>query len=222
MCGRVALHTSPTELAELFSLDEIPRLQPRFNLAPTQPIALVRWTEGQRTLSLFRWGLIPPWARPGGPPLFNARLDTASSKPSFREAFRKRRALIPINGFFEWERQQAMALPYFVCRRSRSPFALAGLWERWRAPEGHWVESCTVLTQPARPPVDSWHDRCPVVIQPAAYADWLDPSLSNPGKALVETWDDSFVAFRVGLWVNRVANDDPRCIEPLLLLSLKP
>ena len=146
MCGRYTLKTSPRTIAEHFELPEVPELLPRFNVAPTQDVPVVRLGDEGRSLSLLRWGLIPSWADDPaiGNRLINARAETVAEKPAFRTAFKKRRCLVVADGFYEWKRENGKT-PYYFRLKDSSPFAFAGLWERWDKGEEP-VESCTLLT----------------------------------------------------------------------------
>ena len=220
MCGRFIQSCSSEEAAALFDLEEIPEdLPPRYNVAPTQLAAVVR-NEGVRRLRMLRWGLIPSGAPDPsiGNRLINARAETAGVRPSFRDAFRARRCLVPVDGFFEWERRGRVRQPWLFRLRAGGPFALAGLFERWRAPPGFLdaagsepLETFTILTTEANRVVGRIHDRMPVIVPPAAFGDWLggrDAPLSPyPPEAMT--------GFRVSPLVNSPANDDPRCVAPL-------
>lgn len=230
MCGRFTQSASWEETAEFFDLGEIPDdLPPRYNVAPTQIAGVVRH-EGVRNarvrrLRMLRWGLIPGGARDPaiGSRLINARSETAGVRPAFRDAFRSRRCLVPVDGFFEWERLGRRRQPWLFRMREVGPFALAGLFERWRAPPGFsapWVheaagpkalETFTILTTDANQVVAPVHDRMPVILPPAAFDAWLGGGEVPLGPYA----PDAMVAFRVSPVVNSPANDDPRCVEPL-------
>ena len=222
MCGRFTQSCSWEETAELFELEEIPHDLPRrYNVAPTQLAAVVR-NEDVRRLRMLRWGLIPSGARDPsiGSRLINARAETASVRPSFRDAFRARRCLVPVDGFFEWERLGRSRQPWLFRMRGGGAFALAGLFERWRAPPGisapgsgpgAAVETFTILTTDANEVVAPVHDRMPVVLQPGVFDAWL-----SGGDAPLGPYPaDAMEAFRVSPVVNSPVNDDPRCVEPL-------
>lgn len=220
MCGRFTQSCSWEETAELFELDEVPDdLPPRYNVAPTQLAAVVR-NEGVRRLRMLRWGLIPSGAPDPsiGNRLINARAETANVRPSFRDAFRTRRCLVPVDGFFEWERLGRRRQPWLFRMREGGPFALAGLFERWLAPlrppdaagsEG--IETFTILTTEANRVVARIHDRMPVIVHPAAFGDWL----AGRDVPLGPYPPEAMTAFRVSTVVNSPANDDPSCVEPL-------
>lgn len=212
MCGRYTL-TSPDELLHEFGLGELPySLAPRFNIAPTQEVAVVRNDE-KRCLKLLRWGLVPRWAKDQtmGARLINARSETVDQKPAFRDAFKKRRCLVCADGFFEWKRNGREKTPYYMRRPSGRPLAFAGIWERWRE-----LESFSVLTTEANGTVKPLHDRMPVVIDPKDYQRWLSPEIEAREPLedlLVGLPDSSLEAFEVSSLVNSPANDSPACIR---------
>ena len=187
MCGRFALFTDLKTLIEAFglSLAEPPdAFTPRYNIAPTQQVlGICQNADGSRRLKSFRWGLIPHWAKDAaiGNRLINARSETVHEKPSFRQALRYRRCLIPANGFFEWLREGKGKQPYFIRRKDQAPLAFAGLWESWKGPEGT-IESCTILTTEANALIAQIHDRMPVILPPSEYDRWLDREVDDPGK----------------------------------------
>jgi putative SOS response-associated peptidase YedK len=221
MCGRFTLRSSPQAVAEAFCLPEAPDLLPRFNIAPGQPVAVVRQeprAEG-RELALLRWGLIPAWADDPsiGNRLANARSETAATKPSFRRAFRSRRCLVVADGFYEWQRTNGRKQPYFVGLQNDRPFGLAGLWERWEK-HGEPVESCTILTTDANELMQPIHERMPVIIPPDQYGLWLDPRCQDTGmlaKLLRPFPSEGMLAYRVSTLVNNAKNDVPQCVEAM-------
>jgi putative SOS response-associated peptidase YedK len=220
MCGRYALYTRPEELAGLFELAEIPELSPRYNIAPMQWTGVIRQEEDRRRIVLMRWGLIPSWAKDEkiASSTINARAETAASKPAFRTAVRRRRCLVPADGFFEWQAVAGRKQPLYFQRRDARPFAIAGLWEQWQ-PEG--VEpllTCTVLTTEANELVRPVHDRMPVILDPADYALWLDPTVQDPERLqplLRPAPAGDMTARPVQPRVNQVRQEGPGCIEPL-------
>jgi putative SOS response-associated peptidase YedK len=224
MCGRTALSTPPDDLREAFGLDESPHLTPHYNVPPSQPVAVVRVlrNDPRRKMDTLRWGLIPAWAkdRKVGHKLTLARAETVATTPAFRDALRRRRCLVVVDGFFEWRRGTASetkkSQPFFVRRADRGPFALAGVWERWVSSDGEVVESCAVLTQPARPPVDTVHDRMPLVLEREAWDRWLDPALVEAEAIahLIEPRSPALEAYPVSSHVNDPRNDDASCLEP--------
>ena len=171
MCGRTVLAASPENLREVFGLDHVPELKPHYNIPPSQPLAVVRVLRGSptpaRTMDLLRWGLVPAWADDlkMGNRLALARVETVATTPAFRDAFRSRRCLVVVDGFYEWKRDgKSASHPYVFRRPDQAPFALAGLWDRWTSKDGEVVESCAILTQPALPPVSEVHGRMPVML----------------------------------------------------------
>jgi putative SOS response-associated peptidase YedK len=168
MCGRFVLMTPGRDLAERFGLEEEPVLEPRYNIAPTQMVAIIRLEKetGRRRLDFVRWGLIPFWSKDPsiGNKLINARAETAAEKPAFSSAFKSRRCLVPADGYYEWKkRKEGQKQPYLARNADGTPFAFAGLWEKWQAPEDQIIESCTILTTDANDLTRPIHDRMPVV-----------------------------------------------------------
>jgi len=222
MCGRFTLTASGQALADEFELADVPELAPRYNIAPSQDVAVVL-LDPQRTqhvLRSMRWGLVPHWAKDPavGNRMINARAESAADKPAYRTPFRKRRCLLPATGFFEWKRIGAAKQPMLLRRRDGRPFAFAGLWDRWRPPEGDAVESCTILTTEPNDLVVEVHDRMPVILPPEAYEPWLDPGiheLADLQPLLVPCDASEMIAHPVSRHVNAPAHDDPDCIEPV-------
>jgi putative SOS response-associated peptidase YedK len=222
MCGRFTLFESEKALSREFGVSGIPPLSPRYNIAPSQSVAAVREAHAGtgRELVLLRWGLIPSWSKDPaiGNRLINARAETAREKPSFRNAFRRHRCLIPASGFYEWQRQERGKQPHFVRMRDGKPFAFAGLWDRWESPDKDVIETCTILTTAANAVLAPIHDRMPVILPREAYARWLDPALQETdslGPLLAPFPPDDLVAFPVSSRVNIPSVDDERCIAPL-------
>lgn len=186
MCGRITLKASPEEMARAFSLLRDPEWVASFNIAPSQPVGSVRLVDGRREWTLFRWGLIPSWAKDEkiGYRTFNARGETVHEKPSFRTAFKRRRCLIVADGFYEWQRlgdatksSSKSKQPFYIRRTDQRPFAFAGLWECWTPSDGSEVESCTIVTTEANELLAPIHDRMPVILSPDEYDLWLDPEI---------------------------------------------
>jgi putative SOS response-associated peptidase YedK len=221
MCGRFTLRTPASAVAEQFGLAEILPLEPRFNIAPTQTVAVVRQSResrGARELVWMRWGLIPGWADDPaiGNRMINARAETAAQKPAFRQAFRRRRCLLVADGFYEWQRVGKRKQPYYLRMRDERPFGMAGLWETWRSPEDETIRSCTILTTEANSLVVAVHDRMPVIIDAADYDRWLDPAIEDPDELtplLYPYSSNAMVAYPVGDRVNKPGNDGPGCVE---------
>ena len=218
MCGRFARIVSSRKLREKYRLKEVPQLDDRYNIAPTQPVAAVRATDGDRELVLLRWGLIPSWSKDAkiGYKLINARAETVAEKPSFRSAFKQRRCLIPASGYFEWQKQgTGRKQPFFISPRDGELFSFAGLWECWHDPQGEPVETCTILTTTANEVMQPIHDRMPVILGPSAEEQWLDSRASADAlrSLLVPYTSAGMEARPVGLWVNNPKNDGPKCLE---------
>jgi len=218
MCGRYLL-TSPVDLLrQLFRFMERPNLGPRYNIAPTQEVPIVRLTrEGDgRELITARWGLVPYWADDLkiGNRLINARAETIERTPAFREAYQRRRCLVPADGFYEWRRAGKQKQPLLIRRRDQAPFAFAGLWERWRQPDGQILRSCTIVTCPPNALVAEVHDRMPVILAATDHARWLDPA-AGEGRALLRPCPAEWLeAVAVSPRVNSPAHDDPECLAP--------
>jgi putative SOS response-associated peptidase YedK len=229
MCGRFTLRTPASVLIEHFDLDvrasrQLDLFEPRYNIAPTQEIAVVRAENSNvPAVAMMRWGLIPSWSKEGatGPPLINARAETLAEKPAFRAALRSRRCLIPADGFYEWQQAPGggpgKKQPFYIHRPDGRPFAFAGLWESWTSSSGGpTIESCTVVTTEANAALRELHERMPVVLAPGDYALWLDSRVAEPDKMahlLAPCGDEDLIAEPVSTHVNRVANDDPTCIQ---------
>ena len=222
MCGRFTLSTSPTVIADHFGLDETPELGARFNVAPGQGIASISVSaEARRSvLSLRRWGLVPSWAKDQkiGNRLINARAETVAEKPSFRSALRRRRCLVPADGFYEWAGAKGSKQPYFIGLEGRALFAFAGLWERWTDPEGKTIESCTLLTTKATEHLSVLHDRMPVIVDPANYGLWMEPDVTEPdlvSPVIDRNLGSDLDFYPISKHVNDVRNDDPLCLKAI-------
>jgi putative SOS response-associated peptidase YedK len=222
MCGRFSLSSAPELLARHFDLEQPPDLAPRFNIAPMQDVATVRAPEagGKRVLELRRWGLVPRWAKDPtiGNRMINARAETVAEKPAFRDAFRLRRCLVPADGFYEWAAGSAPRQPYHIQLVDGSPFAMAGLWERWSRPGGEEIESCTLLTTSANQRIAELHHRMPVILEPESYDLWLDPTLrdAEPLLPLLCPLAGERIRFHaVSRRVNNPKHDDSSCSAPL-------
>jgi len=222
MCGRFTLFEADKILSKEFGVSGVPPLSPRYNIAPSQPIAAIRTphTGAGRELALLRWGLIPSWSKDPaiGNRLINARAETVQEKPSFRNAFRRHRCLIPTNGFYEWQRQERGKQPYFVRMRDERIFAFAGLWDRWESPDDGVIETCAILTTAANAVLSPIHGRMPVILPQAEYARWLDPALKDPDSLsplLVPFPPEEMLAIPVNPRVNAPSTDDEKCIAPL-------
>ena len=219
VCGRYVLTVTGRVLARLFDLDEVPEVEARYNIAPTQPVPVIRSGTTGRRLDTVRWGLIPPWAKDPaiGNRMINARAETVAEKPSFRSAFRRQRCLVPANGFYEWRREETRKQPYLVRFADGRPFAFAGLWETWRQPDGTALESCVIITTQPNSVVARLHDRMPVILSAENHGEWLDPAQGSPERLhalLIPHPPEEMEAYRVSVRVNNPANDDLLCAKP--------
>lgn len=216
MCGRFTLTVA--ELEAYFGPFEGTPMPPRYNIAPTQEVAVIRQLEGKRLLAPMRWGLIPAWAKAakGGPSLINARADTVAEKPAFRSAFKLRRCLVPADGFFEWRTEGKKKVPVYFKMRDGRPFAFAGLWEHWHGAEGD-INSFTLITTEPNSVVAPVHDRMPVILPPDQYDRWLDPELRDPAalQPLLRPYPgEAMMGYPVSTRVNKPIDDDPSLLEP--------
>jgi putative SOS response-associated peptidase YedK len=223
MCGRYRLSRRKQLVEKYFgSVSDEPDWEPRYNIAPPQPVAVIRQNPKRpiRELSLMRWGLIPSWAKDssGAASMINARSETASTKPAFSEALKRRRCLIPADGFYEWKRTGTTKQPFCFEVNGGSLFAFAGLWEGWRDATGTWLKTCTILTTTPNAVTSAVHDRMPVILTPHAYDLWLDPGMKNVEEVscLLKPYDaHQMRCYPVGNRVNHVANDDEECSRPV-------
>jgi len=219
MCGRYAITSAPESIRKLLGYIEQPNFPPRYNIAPTQPIPIVRLDHGARHFALVRWGLLPSWVK--DPKTFslviNARDDSALVKPAFRNAMRYRRCLVPADGFYEWQVAGAgPKRPYYIHAKDDAPFAFAGLWESWAGPNGEELETAAIITTDANATLKPIHHRMPVILTPEAFELWLDcrnVDAKTAAALLVPAPDGLLAAYSVSTAVNRVANDDARLIE---------
>ena len=229
MCGRARMSSDLSEIRIVFSIPPerpTPNFAPSWNVAPTDPLPVVRYDakERQRSLDIMRWGLIPYWAKDIkiGYSTFNARAEEIDTKPAFREAFRQRRCLVPLDGFYEWKKTAAGKQPYAIGLAGGRLMAMAGLWETWRSPEGERVRSCTIVTTTPNELCAQLHDRMPVVLKPEAWPAWLGEEQADPGhlKALLAPYPgDDMISWPVSARVGNVKNNDPSLIEPVALAS---
>ncbi len=225
MCGRFTLVTEGEALVEAFDVDktdvDLAQLAPRYNIAPTQPVLIVRQAADAeaRELALVQWGLIPSWAKDPkmGSRLINARSETVAEKPSFRAAFKRRRCIVPADGFFEWQKQNGRKQPLYIQLAGERPFGLAGLWESWQDGDGSYLETCTILTTTPNELMASIHDRMPVILEQDDYDQWLIPGdkPENDLHLLRPFPAEKMHAYPISDWVNSPAHDDSRCIAPL-------
>jgi putative SOS response-associated peptidase YedK len=223
MCGRYRLSRRKQLVEEYFdTASEEAEWSPRYNVAPTQPVPVIRQNPRQpiRELSLMRWGLIPSWAKDSslGAPMINARSETVRTKPAFRDPFRARRCLIPADGFYEWQTRGNVKQPYCFEVDHGQLFGFAGIWDEWKDSSTGRLESCAILTTTANTLTSAVHDRMPVILDPADYDFWLDPGMLDVSAIsnLLKPYDAGRMrCFPVGTRINRVANDDAECSQAI-------
>ncbi len=213
MCGRATLTLPPEDLAQLFALLEVPDLAPRYNIAPTQPIAVVR---NLGHLELLRWGLVLPNVEAKGARGINVRVESVARAPSYRDSFRSRRCLVIVDGFYEWKGEGKEKQPFLIRRQDQKAFALAGIWDRSVTEDGEILETCAVITGPAQGVIRDLHDRMPLIVTNSGFVRWLDPSREDIADLLKPSAAD-LVAHPVSTLVNSPANDVPRCLEEVAL-----
>jgi putative SOS response-associated peptidase YedK len=224
MCGRYLLDTTPAALRAFFAYAEQPNFPARYNVAPTQPIPIVRLAEGKRQFALVRWGLIPAWVKDprGFGLLINARGESVNDKPAFKNAMKRRRCLIPADGFYEWREDGGNKRPYVVRPRAGGPIAFAGIWECWMGPNGEELETAAIVTTEANRTLHAIHHRMPVILAPDAFDFWLDCAnvdAATAAAAIAPAPDDLLEAYEISTAVNRVANDSPALLERLAVSS---
>jgi putative SOS response-associated peptidase YedK len=222
MCGRFTLTIDPSHLQEAFPWAVIPNdLAPRYNIAPSQPVAVIPNT-GDSLLSFYKWGLIPSWSKDPsiGERMINARSETLAEKPSFRNAYRRRRCLILADGFFEWKQNPGMKSkqPIYIRLIDARPFAFAGLWESWSPPDGSELRTCTIITTQPNSLLEPIHNRMPVILNPEVYNKWLNPNDMLPSQLnelLVSYPADEMIAIPVSKLVNSPQYDSVEIIKPI-------
>jgi putative SOS response-associated peptidase YedK len=223
MCGRFACLLPPEALRRLFGITSLPPdVGPRYNVAPGQPVLAVRFNPraGGRSLDLLRWGLVPHWAKDAtrAAALINARGETLADKPAFRQAFARRRCIIPADAFYEWRAGSRPKQPFAIRPTADQPFALAGLWENWQQPDGQWLRTCTIVTTTPNATMAALHHRMPVILETPDVPVWLGEVPAGPEdlQALLRPCqDDRMIAIPVGTGVNDVRRDDPSLLDPL-------
>ena len=223
MCGRIIQSSDPLRLAIVEGLDipdsRVPRALPRYNGAPSQELLVIRENHetGQRSLDPLRWGLIPHGCEDptGGRKPINAKAETVARLPSFRDAYARRRCLVPVDGFFEWQSTGGTRRPYAVAMRNGAPFALGGLWENWKSPvAGEWIRTFCIITTPANVMVSRIHDRMPLILAPADAGRWLSAE-KNPADLLRSYPSADMRMWPISTRVNSPDNDDPSILEPI-------
>jgi putative SOS response-associated peptidase YedK len=229
MCGRYRLSRRKQLVEEYFdTADWQDDWSPRYNIAPTQPVPVIRQhpKEPVRQLSLMKWGLIPSWApiTSVAASMINARSETAATKPAFRDALKSRRCLISADGFYEWRRDGKTKQPFCFEVNEGQLFAFAGLWDRWKDPSGNWIKTCSILTTTPNAVTASVHDRMPVILDPDSYDLWLDPGMTKVEAVsdLLKPCDaERMRCYPVSTRINRVANDDEECSAPVELAEIQ-
>ena len=225
MCGRYVIKTPPDLMRRAFGYAEQPNFPPRYNVAPTQPIPVVRIENGRRSFALVRWGFIPAWVDDprSFSLLINARAESVLDKPAFRNAMRRRRCLIPADGFYEWQSGGARKRPHFAAPPELVAFA--GLWEPWMGPNGEEMETACIVTTGANRTLRPVHDRMPAVIPPEAFDLWLDGANVDAitASALIAPAPDNLLeSYEISTAINRTANDNPKLLEPVVPGKLEP
>lgn len=225
MCGRYRLSRRKQIIEEhLDTADWQDDWSPRYNIAPTQPVPVVRQhpKEPIRQISLMKWGLIPHWAKDasGAAGTINARSETAADKPAFRDPLKFRRCLIPADGFYEWKRTGSAKQPFCFEVNDGELFAFAGLWDGWKNAEGQWIKTCSVLTTVPNAVTATVHDRMPVILDRESYDLWLDPGMQNVAaiSELLKPYDARLMrSYPISTRINHAANDDEDCSRPVEL-----
>lgn len=216
MCGRFALKAPKSELVTRFHLDECDEVVPHYNIPPGTDIPVIRQSpEGRRVLNLLHWGLVPHWSKDLsiGAKLNNARAESVAEKPSFRDAFKRRRCLVPASGFYEWKAEGKIKQPYYISLKSGEPMAMGGIWEPWKAPDGSILRTVCIITTTPNEVMAPIHDRMPVIIEPDNWQAWLAapvgavmPMLSPIPAAPMQAWP-------VSLRVSKTRDDDEGLID---------
>jgi putative SOS response-associated peptidase YedK len=225
MCGRYTLYHTRAEIEDFFQVSLPPQFGPRYNIAPTQPVLIVRENphveDGGLEAEHVVWGLIPPWAEDPkiGSKMINARCETAAEKASYKHALRRRRCIVPVSGFYEWQTSAGgRKQPYLIKHTGSEPLALAGLWDTWHGPNGELIESCTILTTSAIPKLQGLHDRMPVIIPQENIPTWLDrrnEDVAALARYFVMSADCEVELRPVSVAVNSVRNDGPELVREL-------
>jgi putative SOS response-associated peptidase YedK len=222
MCGRFTQAQIAELDREVFRLLELPVLEPRYNIAPTQDVAVIRQRpSGERVMHFLRWGLIPSWASDPaiGNRMINARAETVHSKRAFEKPFRRQRCLIPADGFYEWKKTAEGKQPFYIHRRDGKPFAFAGLWDRWRDSSHGDVDSFTIITTTPNALLAPIHDRMPAILPSHSFDAWLDGTNRDPerlGALLGPYPEEELATYSVSRYVNKPSNEGPECVSPAI------
>ena len=220
MCGRFSLHTPESQVREVFNLEhtEPLGLESRYNIAPSQLIPIIRDTETSREMVLAQWGLVPHWSKEPKTKYstINARIESVAEKPTYRTPFKRRRCLIPADGFYEWKVVNGNKVPHHIRMKNSGVFALAGLWDRWEG-DGETLDSCSIIVMPANEVMKPIHERMPAIIAPACYDWWLDARITDKQvimQHLNSAPSSQLTAYPVSTWMNVPTHNDERCIQP--------
>ena len=218
MCGRFSNRSSAEKIKKEFKVEAVPSIETRYNIAPTQKILGISQESNERAAVLFKWGLVPSWAKDAsmGPRLINARSETVTEKPAFRDSFKRRRCIIPADGYYEWQKTGGRKQPYYFIMRDEHPFGVAGLWDRWKSPEGEVIETCTILTTEANEMAGEIHDRMPVILHLDDYSLWLDHDtrkLEMVEDLLRPYPADEMASYPVSTLINSPRSQGERLIE---------
>ncbi|MGD8630582.1 MAG: SOS response-associated peptidase [Gammaproteobacteria bacterium] len=220
MCGRFTLHTPESRIREAFHLEHTKPLglKPRFNVAPSQDIPIIRDSEAGTEMILAKWGLVPSWSKEPKTKYstINARIETVAEKPTYRAPFKHRRCLIPADGFYEWKLVNGHKIPHYIRMRDGDVFAFAGLWDRWEG-DGETLDCCSIIVMPANEVMKPLHERMPAIIAPALYDLWLDSRMTDKEEImrhLNSAPSGNLKTYPVSPWVNVPKHDDERCIQP--------
>ena len=217
MCGRFVLMAPPSELVTRFGLDECADFGSRYNIPPGTDIPVIRQSpERKRVLHLLRWGLVPHWAKDPsiGAKLNNARGESVAEKPSFRDSFKRRRCLVPANGFYEWKPEDKIKQPYYISPKDGQPMAMGGLWESWKTPDGSLLRTVCIVTVGPNAVMEPIHDRMPVIVPPERWQDWLAAPVEEIQSLVVPCQAEVLQAWPVSRRVSKTAEDDSGLIEP--------
>lgn len=216
MCGRYVLSATPEQLQQEFNLAELPTIESRYNIAPSQPMAIIT-NDAPQEVTLVKWGLVPHWSKDPaiGNKMINARSETAAEKPSFRASFKYRRCVIPASGFYEWKKTDNGKIPQYIYLQDEPVFSFAGLWSVWTDPEGGELWTATILTTDANDKMKSLHDRMPVILPRESRELWLDKEADPAAlQSLMKPYDKGTIEYYpVSKAVNKPANDNPTLIE---------
>ena len=220
MCGRFTLHTPEPQIRKIFNLEQTTSLglKPRYNIAPSQQVPIIRDTDSGREMVMAKWGLIPHWSKEAKTKYstINARIETVAEKTTYRASFKHRRCLIPADGFYEWKVVDGRKVPHHIRMHDGGPFALAGLWDRWEG-GGERLESCSIVVMPTNDVMKSLHERMPAIIAPAHYDLWMDSRISDKAETMTylnSELSSQLVTYPISPWVNSPRHDDERCLEP--------